>query len=293
MSSKLAEVSWDFTPVLDLINSLSSGSENLAQTDVSAAESHKSPDPGSLTDELQTNTGLGDFDKLWRFLGQPSNTPSSKADVLPEVNSTVDLSDALDLAAAINKGVKWRDEIQGADLADNDEIDSGTNLASLSKSQRKKARRRKRQESGAEAKYNRKALPSGSENESEVDRRAKRFRDRRAIIQQLIHDALPEKRKGSLGRLEQARAQSDSETGRRPLRGSLAAVFSSEQTGYATAAEKKAKLLGKLRTKFKEEQQYLDNIGVPQRDISSDLSTGTPVHVFVDASNVRIIYRIS
>lgn len=292
MSSELVENGWDFTPVIDLINSLSSGSEKLVQTDVSVLESHESSDPGSLTDGPETNYGLGNFDKLWRFLGQPSNVSSSKAHTIPEINSTVDLSDALDLAATSNKGVKWRDEIEGADLADNDEIDSGTNLASLSKSQRKRARRRKRQEIEAQATYHSKALPSGSENESELDQRVKRLKARRAIIQQMIHDGLPKQGKGSTDRLEQPQAQGDSEISRPPLRRSLAAVLSPEQTGYAEAAEKKANLLSKLRAKFKEEQQYLDNIGVQRHDFSGDLSTQTAVHVFVDASNVRIIYRV-
>lgn len=295
MSSELAWDGWDgwdFTPVIDLINSLSSGSEKLVPTDVSVAETQETSDPGFLTDDLENNPGLGNFDKLWRFLGQPSDIPSFEADGLPESSSALELSHALDLAAASNKGVKWRDEIEGADLADNDEIDSGTNLASLSKSQRRKERRRKRQKSEAQAKYHGKVIPSGSENESEVDRRAMRMQDRAAIIHQILHGEFPKSGRGSLGRLEQLQAPSDSEINRRPLRGSLAAVFSSEQTGYATAVEKKAQLLGKLRASFKEELQYLDSIGVPLHDISDDLSTGTGVHVFVDASNVRIVYSV-
>lgn len=292
MSPELAGDGWDFTPVIDLINSLSSGSEKLVQTDVSVVETQETSDPGFLTDDLEKNSGLGDFDKLWRFLGQPSNIPSFNADGLPEISSAVDLSHALDLAAASNKGVKWRDEIEGADLADNDEIDSGTNLAGLSKSQRRKERRRKRQKGEAQAKYHGKAIPSGSENGSEVDRSAMRTQDRAAIIHQILHGAFPKPGKGSLGRLEQLQAQSDSENNRRPLRGSLAAVFSSEETGYATAVEKKAQLLDKLRASFKEEQQYLDNIGAPLHDISNDLSSETGVHVFVDASNVGIIYFV-
>ncbi|MCJ1266176.1 hypothetical protein MMC22_006058 [Lobaria immixta] len=292
MRSGLAEDDWDFTPVLDLINSLSSGSEKLAQTDVSVVESHESSIAGSLIDDLETSSGLGNFDKLWKFLAQPSNIQPSKAHGLPEISSTVGLSDALDLAAASNKGVKWRDEIEGADLADNDEIDSGTNFASLSKTQRRKERRRKRQQSEVQAKYHSKALPSGSENESEVDRKVKRSQDRAAIIQQILHGALPKQGKGSIGRLEKPQAQSDNESSRRrPLRGSLTAVFSSEQTGYATAAEKKAKLMDKLRAKFKEERQYLDNIGAPLHNTSGDLGTETGLHVFVDASNIMIGFQ--
>lgn len=293
MRSGLAEDDWDFTPVLDLINSLSSGSEKLAQTDVSVVESHESSIADSLIDDSETSSGLGNFDKLWKFLAQPSNIQPSKAHALPETSSTVGLSDALDLAAASNKGVKWRDEIEGADLADNDEIDSGTNLASLSKTQRRKERRRKRQESEVQAIYHSKALSNGSENESEVDRGVKRSQDRAAIIQQILHGALQKRGTGSIGRLEKPQTQSDNESSRRrPLRGSLTAVFSSEQTGYATAAEKKAKLLDKLRAKFKEERQYLDNIGAPLHDTSGDLSTETGLHVFVDASNVRSINRL-
>lgn len=276
--------------MIDLINSLSSRSVTEAQ-DVSVVESHESSDPGSLLKNgPETNSGLGNFDRLWRFLGQPSDIPSPKAHAPREINLTVDLN-ALDLAAASNKGVKWRDEIEGADLADNDEIDSGTNLMNLSKSQRRKERRRKRHESEAGAKYDNKVLPSGSENDSGVDQRVKRFQDRKAIIQQILHDTLPKQGKGSIGRSEQLQAQSDSEISRRPLRGSLAAVFSPAQTGYAEATEKKAKLLDKLRTQFKEEQHYLDNIGVPLHDISGNVGTETGVHVFIDASNVRMIEK--
>lgn len=287
MCPDLTEGSWDFTPVLDLINSLSSGSKEFSRIDVSVDETHESSDPGSLIGSLETNSGLGNFDKLWRFLGQPSVVPSSKAHLLPEVTSTGRLSNALDLATLSNKGVKWRDEVEGADLADNDEIDSGAHLASLSKSQRRKERRRKRQEGETKHfKYHSRALPSGSANESEVDRRVKRSDDRTAIIQQLAHGALPKQGKAST--FEKLQAQSDNEINRRPLRGSLNAVFSSEQARYTTAAEKKAKLMDKLRAKFKNERHYLDNVGIPLHDTSRDLSTGTGLHVFVDASNVCI-----
>lgn len=291
MCADRAKTGWDFTPVLDLINSLSSGSESLPQTGSFSREClEASSDVIPLVERLHTKSGLGNFDKLWKYLGQPVDVHTPRVESLFESGYTANSSNSLDATQARIKVVKWRDEVEGTDLTETDTLDNSTNIATLSKSQRRKEGRRNR-EQGAQGIISAKTLPSSSENESEGDKRGvKHALDRKAVIQQMLYGA-PQKRekpgKGASCLVEKPQAQNDHKSrplfSPHPLRGSLSAIFSSERTEYATAAEKKASLMEKLHSKFIDERRFLGGIGVsPQVDngVTND------IHVFVDASNV-------
>ena len=281
--------------MLDLINSLSTGSESLPESELFSREYLEvSSDSIPLVKRSNTKSGLGNFDKLWRFLGQPLDIPSPETESLSKFSSTAYVSDRLDATQARIKGVKWRDEIEGTDLTETDILDSGTNVARLSKYQRRKERRRKRDEEGAQEIIPAKTLPVGSENESEGERRdVKRSLDRKAVIQQILYGSPQEievSSRGELSVVEKPQGLNDHEPrplfSSRPLRGSLSALFSSERTEYATAAEKKATLMDKLCSKFVDERRFLSSIGVSPQVSSGDTNYETGIHVFVDASNV-------
>ena len=296
MCSELANDGWDFSPVIDLIKALSSGSENHPQTDI-LLESF-CEDPPTLTNRLDEDSGLGNFDKLWRYLKESTQFCPPESQQLSEIELSADQGYGLD-AVAISKAVKWRDEIQGAELTDNNEINSDTNIPAISKSRRRHERRRnairrKREDENAQAGRYSKAVSSGSENESEPEEPSlKRLPDRRAIIQQILYGTssrlgVPDTAPANLEK--STRISKDPKprlvTSPRPLRGSLAAVFSPESDAYATAAEKKAQLMAKLHSRFKEEN--LNQIGITPTFIGVDSSSEQGIHVFIDASNVRL-----
>lgn len=281
--------------MLDLINSLSNRSEDFTQPDPFSTELlAASPNIIPITDRLNTKPGLGNFDKLWRYLGQPLDAPSPRSESLFEVSSFTGLSEGLDASQTGVKGVKWRDKVKGSDLTEPDKPDSGTTIASLSNSLEEKEQRGLFKGESPQKRFSTKALSNDSEIGSEAYKRdVKNSSDRKAIIQRLLYGS-PQKveRHGTVASslIGKPQANSDHESSSlhrpRPLRGSLSAVFSSEQAEYATAAEKKATLIDKLRSKFVHERRFLGSIGTPPQVNNNDTSTEIGIHVFVDASNV-------
>lgn len=101
-----------------------------------------------------TSHALGNFDRIWEFLGEsPSALPPLNGSTKPEGFVTNDNesfeSETPAFVESGTKSVKWRDHIEGADLADIDEL-KPNDLACLNKWQRKKARRRIRKQTEAE-----------------------------------------------------------------------------------------------------------------------------------------------
>lgn len=282
MYSHLASDGWDFTPVLDLINSLSNGPSEPPEIILSPKEvvEVKSVNPHQ-SNSPDKRAGLGNFDKIWEFLEQPSSTPP---ELLRKVNTSLhitEVNDVLDKEVGTSKLVKCRDEIEGAGLVDNDGMKE---IASASPGKRHRRGRNR-------SKNTVPALLGGVESEPEVDN-TNVLVDRRAIILQFIHGSkiLEKSIQGVLRPRDNSGTQSDPESpNRRLLRGpQLAALSSSDQTDYATAAARKARLVSKLHSMFVNEQLYLTSLGVPAKFGLGAASTGSDIHVFVDASNVSL-----
>ena len=72
MCSETSKEGWDFTPVINLINSLTTSVDHASHANL---EPRKEPNPTSvpvvLAQDNDTYLGLGNFDNLWRYLGQP------------------------------------------------------------------------------------------------------------------------------------------------------------------------------------------------------------------------------
>ena len=140
-----------------------------------------------------------------------------------------------------------------------------------------------------------KTLPSSSENESDLDLQSvRRSKDRKAIINDILFGTSPQIRKSNqlvTKHSKRPQSLSDQETWPiakpRFLSGTLAALFSPEQTAHATAAEKKAKLINKLNSKFVDERQFLDISNISAPVSNSDPFKVAGIHIFVDASNVN------
>ena len=272
---------WDFTPVIDLIHSLSSTSESHVQDSPSPG-----PSPPSSPAETfpESEPSLGNFDRLWQYLGRSPNRPLEVASFLRADEN---------LERAYTKGVRWRDEVEGENLADNEHDNALRTSLRPSLGKRKKERKRKDLELRDRRQIKAKSLLSASDNDS--DEREAQARqastNRRALIYEILQRAPEDSaekpsltRSGKtysqpalgIGKLPVADPQSrkvERPLEHAPKKGAIAA---------AAAAAKKATLLGKLRKNFPEEKQYLAN---PKNPVEDSLDG---VHIFVDASNVNL-----
>ncbi|KAK4690721.1 hypothetical protein P7C71_g6136, partial [Lecanoromycetidae sp. Uapishka_2] len=256
-------------------------------------------DPVLQEDGLEQGTQLGDFNKIWQYLGQPLNAPAPQ--VPPEPNDrALGVSKQIDGdEQSLLKAVKWRDELEGGDLADNDDGDNLQDLSGLTKQQRKKARRKQRREALTAGLTNGAILQSGSENESEKESGPQRTPDTRSVIYELLHGH-PSKdgvSQGIVSRLRSGKVYKVQENldlerwpvaSLKPKNQSTQTLKPSQNFAYAAAAAKKAQLIALLFERFVDERQYLSHIPVIHDGNSVLDSVVEGIHVFVDASNIMI-----
>jgi hypothetical protein len=299
MSPRLEANDWDFTPVIDLIYSLSVNGED--QTHIKASTQHARSEvqvtPNATENGLEQATQLGNFDKIWRYLGQPLCVPPPA--VPPE---PLDGSDkALDILGgnvqSLLRRVKWRDAYEGGNLADNDELGGSEDLSGLNKTQRKKVRRRRRRHAEASELEEGKALPSGSENESEKETQAPRTLDSKGVIYQMLYGSKPKVETERLRLRNFPRAElpidpaSWAVVSPYPVKETITIHKSPpKESAYVVAAAKKTRLMKMLNETFIDERPYLSDISFIQQ-VSNTIITEEGIHVFVDASNVGPNYQ--
>ncbi|KAL9104353.1 MAG: hypothetical protein Q9163_000699 [Psora crenata] len=283
MRSEGGEDDWDFSPVIDLIHSFSFNGlyasekppQELGQSrDASADGDIISGAPGNIRD-----LGLGNFGELWEYLGRPLHVTC--LDGLRDKPQP-------DKPQNNGKGVRWRDEINGADFAKDDEIDDNNWLANLTKRQRKKARRKQRRMALESALTGEGILPSSGDSHSE-DEKKPRTPDRKAIIHELLERPLPDENTGkgvSLLKRPTPAIGGKEPTATPPVPNGL--FKSREESVYAAAASKKAKLMTMLKERFLNDRQYLDDPNVSHCFSSTTPSISEGIHIFIDASNIMI-----
>ena len=294
------EDDWDFGPVFDLIRSLSISAGDIAHQKKSSGDTGSNlpgrttcPAAASVHDQSQTQ--LGDFDKIWQYLGQPLHLPPPTI----ATKSSPDFIDVWDGQAASEprtlKVVRWQDDVDCANLADNDENNGITDLSKLTKQQRKKARRKQRQAERANLAAqptNTVALQSGSEDESVKDAQEEKTLDRSAVIYQILHGTAPPIGTGRLrsGKLFRNQDPEDTRTlpasASPPVKQVLQVLKPVRESALEIAAAKKKKLMSMLNEKFIDDRLYLSNLSFAQNVSDSTYATAEGVHVFVDASNV-------
>ncbi|KAL8802468.1 MAG: hypothetical protein Q9182_003776 [Xanthomendoza sp. 2 TL-2023] len=290
------EIRWDFAPVFDLLESLSSAPT--VQTDGLETDGDLSPSsspvklstPTYSSKQLRPKSDLGNFDKLWAFLGQP-------LDLEPPEVPHIPLDEAHEnngLHQIIGKEVHWRDEVEGGELADNEEAGSNVSLLGLTKTQRKKLRRKQRKAASGEKPLHATLPTNTSEDDSEVEPRTrKRSPDRRAIIQQILQRSpkTPEN-----GPLPVARLTSRSSLPIDVAASSVANTNSratADRVALAAAAARKERLIGKLKERFIDDRQFLTNATMMPFAVMDNTGTEEGIHVFVDASNIMIGFHDS
>lgn len=288
----MVEDAWHFTPVIELNNCLSSGAERLRGIEPRPLSLESPSNLPTSPDDHRNPPGLGNFDKIWRYLNLPLSVPSIKTEPQLEVAVVAARTEDLIDKSGTNKGVRWWDGTESADLADKEEIAGSMLGIGIVKKLTKKERLKKRREEIERGSSPPKALPEDIEKRYNLRPRRPRSATE-TVIQQILSDPLaipktPVKASQIKGKPS---ATSDHEkqllVPLRPLKGSPMESNFVDQTAYKTAAEKKEHLVKKLRATFPEEQKFLDNISVlPRLDESADTKAQS-IHVFVDASNVR------
>lgn len=295
-----AEDDWDFGPVFNLIHSLSvSGGEYAHPENKSIDADSDPPEQATYTAALRVHdqgpSQLGDFDKIWQYLGQPLDLP-------PPAIATGSLPDLIDVwdgqtagEQRTIKAVRWQDAVDCANLADNDENNGIPDLSNLTKQQRKKVRRKQRQEEQAALAAqltNKKALPSSSEDESAKDEHEHKTLDRSGIIYQILHGTPPPTVTGRLrsGKLFRNQDPGDAKAlpaGASPPSKQVIEILKPvRESALEVAAAKKKKLVSMLNERFMDDRQYLSNLSFTQNLSSSTDAPAEGIHVFVDASNV-------
>ena len=304
MSPRSTEDDWDFTPAIDLIYSLSSNNEYGSLTTPWISNNNLEEQVAQSTiDRPEHGTQLGNFDKIWQYLGQPLNVPPPTVPTEPSTEFIEILRATNDGAPLTLKGVRWRDELEGGDLADNDDIDDAPDFSGLTKEQRKKARRKLRREAEAERVANRPNVAGGSENESEKEiqspptwdtKRDTSHPSRKDVIYHILHRTAPKAEPGRLRSGEPSTGGIPIDLGPWPVAfpqvGEKAIKIlkppTKEQRAYAVAAAKKAKLMVMLKERFQDEQRSLSEISLTKQVDNAEIGTAESIHVFVDASNV-------
>ena len=310
MRSKASEGEWDFTPVIDLIYSLSAGHEDAARKWASPPETpEQQSTPFTLTGLEDIKSQLGNFDKLWKFLGQPLNVPppcvppgdSYALNIVLQNNDSPEQT--LLHSPSPPKGVRWRDELEGADLEDKNELGHALSAAQLTKAQRRKERKneflRKQQEASLQTSGRPILLQSASDAESENELHNLRHSpDRRAIIQEILHgtpakppptDFLSPPSSTAPPKVSQISSGRGGWPISKPLTTNIPQdLFAApEQASLALAAARKSKLIAKLNARFVNENRFLSNFSFAQYLNGVDKDGALEcVHVFVDASNV-------
>ena len=264
---------WDFTPVISLIHSFHATSQD-------ASRHHETPEapafvdagsnyPGHQISDKGLGSKLGDFDNIWKFLGSPIESSNGYI---------------------TGKGVRWRDELDGADLADNDENGDNSWLVGLTKKQRKKARRKERRKLLMTANPDTmNTAASSSENESEEGPLKPRTTNRKVIIHEILHRPLPsdDEPKTIVRILKKTKLRTDGPQS--DMRSSAPRrQIDSESDALAIATTKKKKLISMLNDRFIDERPYLTHLDTP---ILADGNTSNiieGIHIFIDASNIMI-----
>lgn len=292
---------WDFTPVINLLHTLSPREAN-------------TPSPLPLSPPAATGAAiarlatvlvedgdapqLGDFRKVFEFLGQAeqiSETPAiPSSGESGKENYELTVGDAL-----LGKGVRWRDEVDGADLEDNAEPDLTVSAASLRTQKRaaRRARAKQKQElSQRQAEEPAQKVDSATEGESEAEVHSVRHSaDRRAIIQQILHGSMqpdystpttssPPKQSNltpkKLWPISQPHLWNESSGFSFSSRPQVQPLL------QLTPAERKAKLILMLIERHPEESKYLINPVLQDPSFCAGNVLDIGIHVFVDISNV-------
>jgi hypothetical protein len=292
MQSQPDKLDWDFAPAISLLNTLS----------LSKLRPISNVPHGTEEDDEADGCeyGLGDFSSLWDYLGRPRTLESEPYD-----NTTTHLQKDAFVAelneGLLNKGVRWRDELDGADLEDNAELEPQLSAASLRT--RKRAARRARAAKRATKLASNFPLVSDTGTDLESSEELEYLRrspDRRSIIADIIGRPRPGTRDASSPPTSPSPPKSEVRILKRERPISNPFIWQSPvalspsnrarispKDGLSPRA-RKASLISMLTTRFPDERKYLANSGLIEPAFTPLNVSDTGVHVFIDISNIMI-----
>jgi hypothetical protein len=294
MPSPTGTPTWDFSPAIDLLWTLSFGTPKGNKTPPLVPPGP----PGHLDPSLvlsqaeDKDLSLGNFSRIWDFLSLSHGSECGVEDKLQEED-----------AGRVAKEVRWRDEVSGADLEDNVEIAQDAHAASLRTQKRAahptRGRERAQKITSLQISSYEPGTDSADDNESdkELDR-LRRSPDRRAVIQDILRrpsknavdlpspPTSPSPPKESLRILRKEKPISN------PFQWSASASHAGHKRnqfiplGNLSSEQRKSKLIARLGECFPSEAKYLRNKGLVHPEFTPLNTSDSGVHVFVDISNV-------
>ena len=303
MRQATGDGAWDLTSVISLLYSLSPGESDRTIKDPLIPQCGEQFATPELQPDDYFESHLGNFDKIWTYLGQPLKVPPPSIPSDPEDSVTKATGDDCSVGSATGKGVRWRDEVDGADLEDNDTFGNGFTAAKLNQHGRKKDRKQVRlaRQDQERERLGRHKSTKVPESDSEIQT-PQPVPNRRAIIQQILSRPLGTKinntttnssfltatptPKGSIGTNDQ-RSLRIPKLLLVPSTPSNRIVASQKEQELQIAALRKQQLMTMLHDSFVDDRQYLRSISVAHHEVEShDKTTVEGIHVFIDASNV-------
>jgi hypothetical protein len=293
MTAHYSRSPWDLSPAISLLNALALPQSG-PQADRPASPPKNDAEETALV--LSTNSTLGDFSSLWDYLGRPH--------VVQDITQLVDHDGnnilAAELDAGALKGVRWRDELDGADLEDNVQPTTVFSAASIATQNRaaRRARARERATQLAAARGAATDTATDADSGQELDG-LRRSPDRRSLIANLIGRPRPEDRTDGSPPTTPSPPKAEFRTPTRKLDFSSPFLWQSStpkspsryhitpQDGL-TPQERKAALLTKLIRAHPSEKKYLINPGLPLPAFIPLNTSPIGIHVFIDISNITI-----
>lgn len=292
---------WSFSPVYALLQNLSTSGEDLSKLGDRQTTEKESDGDSSLSlaqpvtpDGEGPVRGLGNLDLLFIHLQLPLDVPPPVV-----VSNYEDHPFAAHSNGNVSKEpkiVKWRDEIDGADLEDNQDAEDSLRRSRKTKTQRKKANRKLRKALAGNSGSCTAIGTTSSENESEKENINEKIIDRRKVIYQMTYGNTPPSDDSLIAHRYQVlkRPQLPTDTEAWPvaqphaLNGNHLSALRPAATAHQIVAANKATLIAMLHERFPDERQYLDSVSLVPH--ASDQANAAPegLHIFIDASNIMI-----
>ncbi len=246
---------------------------------------------------------LGDFSALWDFLGKPQTPDELQAAELIKYAINDKPVAEVDLNQ-LNKGVRWRDEVDGADLEDNVEPATDKTMAAYLRNQKRAARRTKAKEKAAQIANIAtpdKTISDTSDHESGEELESlRRSPDRRAVIDSILGRSRPSLHDNSSPPTSPSPPKAELRTPKRDLPISNPFIWNTPNSSTPTRStviaprdrltprDRKHALITELIRQHPEEKKYLKNAGLLEPAFTPLNVSSIGVHVFVDISNISI-----
>lgn len=296
---------WDLSPVINLVYALDPSEAKLDINQIPQDE-YLGPNTIPASEQIKDQKPqLGNFDEIWKFLGQPLDVPPPT--VIAE-NEVHEIHIAVNDSGTENfhgKTVHWQEHVEAID---GKEPANGTNEPQFTKAQRKKEMRKQRKNIQASSTDRTNILSNSTDEDSDIKKESlvQRSDGRRSIIQQILHGRTPEPANAAQPQvLKQNKVLQRNKALRDVINSTLSpSAFSSNKivqahvlvparvpvydNALAIAAARKKSLMSKLHMQFVDERQFLHNISILQHAPDGIEAPLDGIHIFVDISNVSV-----